>query len=82
MSDHLIGLNGDSGPESRTTASDDRSCERCGRLLSGRKERFCSDSCRMATRREEECARVEKLLQRLDDDLGALRQEQLGEALP
>jgi len=39
----------DPASESRTTASGDHSCEQCGKPLSGRKERFCSDGCRMRT---------------------------------
>jgi predicted nucleic acid-binding Zn ribbon protein len=68
----------DRGPETRTTASDGRSCEQCGRPLTGRKERFCSDRCRMAVRREQERARVDELLRRLEGDLNALREELVG----
>ena len=33
--------------EGQTTASAGRSCAQCGCPLTGRKERFCSDACRM-----------------------------------
>ena len=33
--------------EARTTACQGQPCERCGRPLKGRQERFCSDRCRM-----------------------------------
>ncbi len=67
------------GPEPRTTASDGRCCQSCGRPLTGRKERFCSDRCRMRDRREREQARVDELLRRLKDDVDALREELVGE---
>ena len=37
--------------EPRTTASEGPSCDHCGRPLRGRKQRFCSDRCRMRDRR-------------------------------
>lgn len=63
----------DGGSRGRTTASHGQSCVRCGRLLTGRKERFCSDRCRMASRRHEHTAKVSALLTTLQDALADLR---------
>jgi predicted nucleic acid-binding Zn ribbon protein len=64
-------------PQSRRSALESRSCEWCGRPLTGRKERFCSDRCRMRDRREQERKRVDGLLQRLESGVHALRDELL-----
>jgi hypothetical protein len=58
-----------------TTAVENRPCDHCGRHLTGRKERFCSDRCRMRDRRNRDQARIDELLQRLEDGLDALREE-------
>jgi hypothetical protein len=65
----------DRGPESRTTASGGHSCASCGRPLTGRKERFCSDRCRMAMRRVKQRQRIEPLLETAESTLGALRRD-------
>jgi predicted nucleic acid-binding Zn ribbon protein len=52
---------GDRGPETRTTACAGQ-CRLCGRPLTGRKQRFCSDACRMAARRERQQHRGLELL--------------------
>lgn len=70
------------GPETRTPASEGHSCGLCERPLTGRKQRFCSDRCRMAVRRERERARLDQLVRRLEDALGALRQALVGEVEP
>jgi hypothetical protein len=70
---------GDHGPETRTTAlnghrSDD--CLRCGRTVHGRRRNgFCSDRCRMATRREEEANRKGQLLKNLKEAVAAVEAE-------
>jgi hypothetical protein len=61
--------------QTRTTASAGQSCERCGRPLTGRKKRFCSDACRMRDRRDRERARIAELFGRLESDVAALREE-------
>ena len=50
------------GPETRTTAFSGPSCEECGRVLTGRKTRFCSDRCRMRDRRRHQQLRRLDLL--------------------
>jgi hypothetical protein len=65
----------ESGPEPRTTAFSSQSCERCQRPLTGRKERFCSDRCRMAVRRQSQTARVRRLLTAIEESVAALRGE-------
>lgn len=71
---------GDRSPEPRTTAFAARSCGSCGRPLTGRKERFCSDRCRMRDRRQRERDRLAELLQRLENGLATLRVELLRDA--
>ena len=61
--------------EHRTTASDGRFCEQCGRPLTGRKERWCSDRCRMRVRRADEAARQRELLGNMRQALSALEAE-------
>ena len=67
-------------PEPRTTASESQSCEHRRRLLTG--ERFCSDRCRMRDLRHREQSRLAELLQQLECDLDALRDELVGEVEP
>jgi hypothetical protein len=59
--------------QTRTPASAGQSCERCGRPLTGRKTRFCSDVCRMRDRRDCERARIASLLGQLEGGIAALR---------
>jgi hypothetical protein len=54
-------------PKSRTTAFLSRSCERCGKGLTGRKKRFCSDRCRIRFRRAKELTGLKHLIARLQD---------------
>jgi predicted nucleic acid-binding Zn ribbon protein len=62
--------------ETRTTGSEGQSCRRCGGPINGRRRNgYCSDRCRMRNRREQNRARLAALLQRLEDDLRALRDE-------
>lgn len=65
--------------EPRTTASDTPSCAQCGRPLRGRQERFCSDRCRMRLRRDDEAIRRRELLGRLQDLVGEVETELLGD---
>ena len=73
---------GKGGPESRTTASSTPSCGTCGRPLTGRKTRFCSDRCRMRDHRAASAARVADLLTTIDRSTAALRAELLGDERP
>lgn len=61
--------------EGRTTASEGLSCQECGVLLTGRKERFCSDRCRMKARRAKQQERVNELLAAIETAVCALRGE-------
>jgi uncharacterized protein with Zn-ribbon domain DUF2116 len=61
--------------EGRTTASETHSCEHCGEVLTGRKERFCSDRCRMKARRAKQQERVNELLTTIETAVSALRVE-------
>jgi predicted nucleic acid-binding Zn ribbon protein len=70
-----FGSGADRGPQPRTTASNGHSCEQCGRSLTGRKQRFCSDRCRMRARRQEQAARVNELLTTIEESVTALRGE-------
>lgn len=72
----------DLGLETRTTAFESQPCEQCKRPLTGRKQRFCSDACRLRHRREQDRARLGELLHRLESDLHALREELVGEVEP
>lgn len=65
----------DRGPEPRTTASLQHSCETCQRPLTGRKIRFCSDRCRMHERRATKAGRFSELLTTIEQATTALRQE-------
>lgn len=52
--------------ETRTSASECRSCTRCGRPIGGRRKNgFCSDNCRLKKSREEAAVRRGELLNRL-----------------
>ncbi len=63
----------------RTTASRRRFCRRCGEPLPGRRREFCSDRCRMRSRREAEKTRVERLFADLDQAFQAVRAHVLGD---
>lgn len=65
----------DRGPEPRTTAFEGPTCEQCGHPLTGRKQRFCSDRCRMAVRRQVQVARIDALLSTIEASVAALRGE-------
>ena len=71
-------LKNDRGSEGRTTASEGHSCEQCGAVLKGRRQRFCSDRCRMRDRRREQQARLNELLAAIEQSVTALRQELWG----
>lgn len=74
------GLGPNCGPESRQTASTGSPCKRCGLPLTGRQERFCSDTCRMQTWREDRATRLADLLTTIERSTTALRAELLGDA--
>jgi predicted nucleic acid-binding Zn ribbon protein len=61
------------GPQPRTTASEGQSCERCGKPLTGRKLRYCSDRCRMQNRREDERRHLLELFNTIIAALNELR---------
>ena len=65
--------------EPRTTAFAGPSCEHCNRPLTGRKEKFCSDRCRMQERRAADRNRQGLLLARIKESVRALERELLGE---
>jgi hypothetical protein len=68
------------GIETRTTGSQAQSCRHCGRPIRGRRRNgFCSDRCRMRVRREKDAARIDDLLRQVEDGVGALREELIGE---
>ena len=67
----------DSRPQPRTTASEEASCERCGRPLTGRKTQFCSDACRMRDRRDMARRRRLDLLDSISAAVKELRREVL-----
>jgi hypothetical protein len=62
---------GDRGPGPRTTAS----CQHCGRPLTGRKERFCSDRCRMRVRRDDQSRRIAARLRSMEEAIEGLKDE-------
>ena len=68
----------DRGLEPRTTA-EGRPCVGCDSPLRGRKERFCSDRCRMQYRRAAEVERRRELLNQLQGIVSQVRQEFAGE---
>ena len=61
--------------EPRTTASPGQPCERCSRPLNGRKQRFCSDKCRMKAHRQQQAARVTSLINAIEESAKALKAE-------
>ena len=61
--------------ETRTSASDGRSCRWCAGEIHGRRRHFCSDGCRMRARRAERKARVEELLADVEAAVATLRRE-------
>lgn len=63
----------------RTTASEGASCDRCGRPLTGRKQRFCSDRCRMRARRTIDEERRRDLMNELHRVVRAVEVELLRE---
>jgi len=63
----------DVGADGRRSASEGRSCEHCNRPLTGKKERFCSDACRMAWRREREATDLASLLDTIVGCVEAIR---------
>lgn len=65
--------------EALTTASTGHPCNQCGRQLRGRQQRFCSDRCRMITKRQERAARIERMLEMLEVATAELREELLNE---
>ena len=78
-----VRLGEDRGQTGRTTGREGPSCRRCGDAIRGRRRNgCCSDRCRMRDRRGEGRARVDELLQRLDADVQALRDELVGEVEP
>jgi len=61
------------GSAARTTASDDRSCQRCDEAIRGlRRNGYCSDACRMADRREQIDRRRRELLSRLKQTINEI----------
>lgn len=69
----------ESGSEGRTTASMGHPCEWCSKGLTGRKQRFCSDACRMQHRRLHQRELVDRLLAGLESGLADLRRALDGE---
>jgi hypothetical protein len=66
----------DNSQETRTTASDGRSCQRCGAEIRGRRwNGFCSDRCRMATKRERDACRRRLLVSRLREVVSEVEAE-------
>jgi hypothetical protein len=59
---------------SRTTASESRFCEGCGRPLTGRKRRCCSDRCRIRTRRQSSREEIKAAVARIDEAWSLLKQ--------
>ncbi len=70
-------FDGNASVESRTTLSQGPSCARCGVPLQGRKERFCSDRCRMRPRRETTVNRRHELVRQLREAVMAVEAELL-----
>lgn len=58
-------------PASRRAASKGLVCQRCSKPLTGKKDRWCSDACRMADLRDSDRRR---LLERLDTVSAAVEQ--------
>ncbi len=68
------------GQTTRTSAFSGRSCRLCGQPITGRRTRFCSDSCRMRAGRGERQARLRTLVTNAEQALAALKEELLGRA--
>ena len=67
------------GPETRTTGLDNRICKGCGGVIKGRRRNgFCSDRCRMQSRRVAERQSRETLLTRLKESISEIERELLG----
>jgi hypothetical protein len=69
----------DLASESGTTASESQSCERCELPLTGRKQRWCSDCCRMQDRGERRAGRLNETMAAIENALAALRFELEGD---
>jgi predicted nucleic acid-binding Zn ribbon protein len=65
--------------ESRRSASKALFCERCQAPLTGKKDRWCSDACRMADRRQRQAARLRDLITIIETSVAALRSELEGD---
>jgi len=65
--------------EARTTPFAGRSCEGCGKPLTGRKQHFCSDHCRMQARRAEQASRIAAWLGSMEEAIAGLKDELLNE---
>ena len=63
------------GPEPRTTPSEEPSCDWCGRPLTGRREHFCSDRCRMRNVRHVQRLKRLGLLDTIEAAVQDLRNE-------
>ena len=61
--------------ETRTPGSERRSCRWCAGEIRGRRQKFCSDRCRMQNRRAERAARIEEWLVTIDESVRRLRRE-------
>lgn len=65
---------GNGRSETRTTGSEGQSCLQCGSPIGGRRRNgYCSDRCRMRTRRQSERAAVVAILEQLDLCVDELR---------
>ena len=65
----------DRRPRSRRSASNGRLCEQCVRELTGRKERFCSDRCRMRRHRAKQAAHRGNLISTLEQTVAAVKDD-------
>jgi hypothetical protein len=72
MDDSPLGVV-NNGPSGRADGFGPRCCEHCGRDLKGRKERFCSDACRMRQRRSRQTLRMTLHLNATEHHLAALK---------
>jgi predicted nucleic acid-binding Zn ribbon protein len=73
---------GDRPLETRTTGSglERQTYTLCGRPIKGRRRNgFCSDRCRMRTKRQEAATRLEKMVRSLETITAELREELLNE---
>ncbi len=63
----------------RTTGSEMASCRQCGGAIAGRRRNgFCSDACRMRSRRTERDGRVRELVADVERAVSALKAELAG----